>query len=47
MPWYGESQDKRNDGAGNEISRPGTPNVSFHNASGGKFTSPADVHPFI
>jgi hypothetical protein len=29
--------------AGNETSRPGTSKVSFHNASGGKFISPADV----
>jgi len=47
MQWNGESQDKRTDGAGNEISRPGTPKVSFRNASGGKFRSPADVHPFL
>ena len=40
-----ESQDKRTDGAGNEISRPGTSNVSFHNASGGKFLSPSNVRP--
>jgi len=32
----GESQEKRTDGAGNEISRSGTSNVSFHEASGGK-----------
>jgi hypothetical protein len=36
-----KSQDKCTDGAGNEISRPGTSNVSFHNACGGKFISPA------
>jgi hypothetical protein len=42
-----ESQDKRTDGAGNEISRSGTPNLPFHNASGGKFISPADVRPFL
>jgi hypothetical protein len=40
-----ESQDICSDGAGNEISRPGTSNVSFHNASGGKFIRPADVRP--
>jgi len=40
-----KSQDKCADGAGNEISRPGTSNVSFHNAIGGKFTRPADVRP--
>jgi hypothetical protein len=40
-----ESQDKSTGGAGNEISSPGTSNVSFHNASGGKFISPADVRP--
>jgi hypothetical protein len=40
-----ESQDKRTDGTGNEISRPGTSNVSLHDASGGKFVSPADVRP--
>jgi hypothetical protein len=33
--------------AGNEISRPGISEVSFHNASGGKFIIPADVHPFL
>ena len=38
-----ESQGKCTDGAGNEISRPGTSNVSFHNASGRKFISLADV----
>jgi len=43
MPWNGESQDTRTDGAGNEMSRPGTSNVSFHNANGGKFANPADV----
>jgi hypothetical protein len=37
--------DESQDGAGNEISRPGTLKVSFHNASGGKFISPADVRP--
>jgi len=31
-----ESQDKRTDGAGKEISRSGTSTVSFHNANGGK-----------
>jgi len=40
-----EFQDKRADGPGNEISRPGILNVSFHNASGGKFISPSDVRP--
>jgi hypothetical protein len=40
-----ESQDICIDGAGNEISRPGTSNVSFHNASGGKFIRPADARP--
>jgi hypothetical protein len=37
--------DESQDGADNEISRPGTSKVSFHNASGGKFISPADVRP--
>ena len=37
--------DESQDGAGNEISRPGTSKVSFHNASGGKFIIPADVRP--
>jgi len=45
MPWNVELQDKRADGAGNEISRPRTSNVSFHNASGGIFVSSADVRP--
>jgi hypothetical protein len=45
MPWNGKLQDKCTDGAGNEISRPGTLNISFHNASGGKFISPADIQP--
>jgi len=40
-----ESQDKYTDGAGNEISKPTTSNISFHNASGRKFISPADVRP--
>ena len=40
-----ESQDKRTDGAGNKISRPGTSSVSFHNVSGAKFISTADVRP--
>jgi len=35
--------DESQDGAGNEISRPRTSKVSFHNASGGKFIIPADV----
>jgi hypothetical protein len=43
MPWNGESQDKRTDGDGNEISRSGTSSISFHNASSGKFVVPADV----
>ena len=47
MPWNGESQDKRTVGASNEISRPGTSSISFHNASGGKFISPADVRPIF
>jgi hypothetical protein len=38
-----ESHDICSDGAGNEISRPGTSNVSFHNAGGGKFIRTADV----
>jgi hypothetical protein len=38
-----ESQDISSDGAGNEISRQGTSNFSFHNASGWKFIRPADV----
>jgi len=37
--------DESQGGTGNEISRPGTLKVSFHNASGGKFTIPADVRP--
>jgi hypothetical protein len=45
MPWNGKLQDKCTDGAGNEISRPETLNISFHNASDGKFISPADVRP--
>ena len=45
MQWNGESQNKRIDGAGNEISRPGTSSISFHNASGGKFIRPADIRP--
>jgi len=45
MPWNGESQDKRTDGVGNEISRPGLSSISFHNASGGKLIVPADVLP--
>jgi hypothetical protein len=40
-----ESQDKCTDGAGNEMSKPGTSNVSFHNASCRKFISPAYVRP--
>jgi hypothetical protein len=40
-----KSQDKRTDGAGNEISRPGISNVSFYSASDGKFVSSADVRP--
>jgi len=40
-----ESQDKCTDGVGNEISRPGTRNVSIHNASGGKFTRLSGVRP--
>jgi len=40
-----ESRDKRTDGDGNEISRPGTSNVSFHNARGGKFIRSPDVRP--
>jgi hypothetical protein len=40
-----ECQDKSTDGAGNEILRPGTSNFSFHDASGGKFISAADVRP--
>jgi hypothetical protein len=37
--------DESQGGAGNEISRPGTSKVSFHNASGEKFVIPADVLP--
>jgi hypothetical protein len=37
--------DESQGGTGNEISRPGTSKVSFHNASGGKFIIPADVRP--
>jgi len=37
--------DESEDGAGNEIPRPGKSKVSFHKASGGKFISPADVRP--
>jgi len=40
-----EPQDKRNDGAGNEISRSETSNVSFHNASGWKVQQTSD--PFL
>ena len=40
-----ESQGKRTDGAGNEISRSGTSNVSFHKASGRKFQQTSD--PFL
>jgi hypothetical protein len=40
-----ESHDKRTDGAGNDVSSPETSNVSFYNASGGKFIRPADVQP--
>jgi len=40
-----ESQDKCTDGVGNEISKPGTSNFSFHNASGRKSISPAAVRP--
>jgi hypothetical protein len=42
-----ESHDKCTDGAGNEISRPGTSNLSFHNAISGKFIRPADVRPIL
>jgi len=35
--------DESQGGVGNEISRPRTSKVSFHNASGGKFIIPADV----
>jgi hypothetical protein len=42
-----EFQDKCAYGAGNEISRPGTRNVSLHNASGGKFIRPSDVRPIL
>ena len=42
-----ESLDKHTDGAGNEISRLGTSNVSFHNACGGKFISPAPFFPLF
>jgi hypothetical protein len=45
MPRNGKLQDKCTDGAGNEISRQGTINVSFHNASDGKFITPVDVQP--
>jgi len=40
-----ESQDKGTDGAGNEISRSGTSNVSFHSAIGGKVQQTSD--PFL
>jgi hypothetical protein len=40
-----ESQDICTEGDGNEISRPGTSQFSFHNASGGKCISLADVPP--
>jgi len=40
-----ESQEKCADGASNEISRPGTSNISFHNGIGGKFIKSADVRP--
>jgi len=40
-----ESPGKCTDGAGNEISRPGASNISFHNATGGKFIRPTDVRP--
>jgi hypothetical protein len=40
-----ESQDKRTDGAGNEISRLGTSNVSLHNANGRKVQQTSD--PFL
>jgi hypothetical protein len=40
-----ESKDKRTDGAGNEILRSGTSNVSFHNASGRKVQQTSD--PFL
>jgi hypothetical protein len=39
--------DESQDGAGNEISRPGTSKVSFHNASGGKFISLQTSDPFL
>jgi hypothetical protein len=42
-----ESQDKCTDGAGNEISRPGTSNISFHNACGGNCVSPAPFFPLF
>jgi len=40
-----ESQDKPTDGAGNEISKSGTSNFSFHNANGGKDQQMSD--PFL
>jgi hypothetical protein len=40
-----ESQDKRTDGAGNEIPRSGTSNVYFHNVNGGKVQPTSD--PFL
>jgi hypothetical protein len=40
-----ESQDKLTDGDGNEMSRSGTSNFSFHNANGGKVQQTAD--PFL
>jgi len=40
-----ESQGTRTDGPGNEISRSGTSNVSFHNANGGKVQQTSD--PFL
>jgi len=40
-----DSQDKRTDGADNEISRSRTSNFSFHNANGGKVQQTSD--PFL
>ena len=41
-----EPQDKRSDGAGNEISRSGTSNVSFHNANGWKVQQTSNTKMF-
>jgi len=38
-----ESEDKRTEGAGNEISKAGTSNVSFHNINDGKVQQMSDT----